>query len=118
MALMRYPLRLSQYLVLLAVMLSAPVGDSLLARGMRQVGQVDLHHLSLLWYALFNPFVDVGIVLLICFFASYTTALSPAIGALTYIGNAVSAKLFLQECVDRRRWLATLCVAIGVLLLR
>lgn len=43
---------------------------------------------------------------------------APAIGAFTYIGNAISAKYFLRENVDRRRWLATLFVAIGVILLR
>jgi drug/metabolite transporter (DMT)-like permease len=41
----------------------------------------------------------------------------PAIAALTYIGNAFAAKLFLQERVDKRRWLATLFVAVGVFLL-
>ena len=69
-------------------MLSAPIGDSLLARGMRQVGQVDLHHLGLLWHALFNPFVDIGIVLLIGFFASYTAALSWA--DLTFVTPATA----------------------------
>jgi drug/metabolite transporter (DMT)-like permease len=41
----------------------------------------------------------------------------PAIAALTYIGNAVAAKIFLRERVDKRRWMATACVAVGVFLL-
>ena len=41
----------------------------------------------------------------------------PAIAALTYIGNAFAAKMFLRENVDKRRWLATLFVAVGVFLL-
>ena len=41
----------------------------------------------------------------------------PAIAALTYVGNAVAAKFFLREHVDRRRWLATMCVVVGVILL-
>jgi drug/metabolite transporter (DMT)-like permease len=41
----------------------------------------------------------------------------PAIAALTYVGNAVAAKFFLRERVDRRRWLATVCVVVGVILL-
>ena len=41
----------------------------------------------------------------------------PATASLTYIGNAVAAKLFLKENVDRRRWLAVLFVAVGVVLL-
>lgn len=41
----------------------------------------------------------------------------PAIAALTYIGNAIAAKLFLRENVDRRRWLAVCFVAVGVVLI-
>jgi drug/metabolite transporter (DMT)-like permease len=42
---------------------------------------------------------------------------APAIASLTYIGNAIAAKLFLGENVDRRRWLAVLFVCIGVILI-
>ena len=42
---------------------------------------------------------------------------APAIAALTFIGNAIAAKFFLQENVDRRRWLAVSFVAIGVVLI-
>jgi drug/metabolite transporter (DMT)-like permease len=42
---------------------------------------------------------------------------APATASLTYIGNAVAAKIFLRENVDRRRWLAVLFVCIGVVLL-
>lgn len=41
---------------------------------------------------------------------------APAIGALTYIGNAIAAKFFLHENVDRRRWLAVAFLACGVVL--
>jgi hypothetical protein len=46
---MKHALKPSQYAVLIAVMLTASVGDSLLSRGMEQVGAVDMHHLGLLW---------------------------------------------------------------------
>jgi drug/metabolite transporter (DMT)-like permease len=42
---------------------------------------------------------------------------APAIASLTYIGNAIAAKYFLRERVDKRRWLATAFVAVGVVLL-
>jgi drug/metabolite transporter (DMT)-like permease len=42
---------------------------------------------------------------------------APATASLTYIGNAVAAKLFLHENVDRRRWLAVIFVCVGVVLL-
>ena len=43
--------------------------------------------------------------------------MGPASAALTFVANAVAAKLFLHENVDRRRWIATIFVCCGVLLL-
>jgi drug/metabolite transporter (DMT)-like permease len=85
---MKHRLSAQQYMILVAVMLTASVGDTLLSRGMAQVGAVDVHHLGLLWQALFNPYVDAGIVLLIGFFASYMTALSWA--DLTFVMPATA----------------------------
>ena len=42
---------------------------------------------------------------------------APAAASLTFIGNAVAAKIFLHENVDRRRWIAASLVAAGVALL-
>ena len=114
---MKHALKPSQYAVLIAIMLTASVGDSLLSRGMGQVGQVDLHHLGLLWSALFNPFVDAGIVLLIGFFACYTTALSwadltfvmPAT-AFGYVVIALLGRFWLHEQMSRSRWVGILLI--------
>ena len=115
---MKHRLRFSQYLVLVAIMLSAPVGDSLLARGMRQVGQVDFHHLGLLWTALFNPFVDGGIILLIGFFASYTTALSWA--DLTFVTPATAGNYVLVALLGHfllhEHLSLTRCLGIGMIM--
>jgi drug/metabolite transporter (DMT)-like permease len=43
--------------------------------------------------------------------------MGPASAALTFVANAIAAKLFLHENVDRRRWIATIFVCGGVLLL-
>jgi drug/metabolite transporter (DMT)-like permease len=119
---MKHALKPSQYAILIAIMLTASVGDSLLARGMAQVGQVDTHHLNLLWRALFNPFVDAGIILLIGFFASYTTALSwadltfvmPAT-AFGYVVIALLGKFWLHEQLSLSRWagIALIVCAVG-----
>jgi drug/metabolite transporter (DMT)-like permease len=101
---MKHALRPSQYAVLAAIIFTAPVGDALLARGMRSVGTVDMQHLPLLWHALFNPFVIAGIVLLIGFFAAYSTALSfadltfvqPAT-AFSYVVIALLGRFFMHE---------------------
>ena len=42
---------------------------------------------------------------------------APGIASFNYVGNAVAARFFLHENVDRRRWLATLFVCGGVFLL-
>jgi drug/metabolite transporter (DMT)-like permease len=108
---MKHTLKPSQYAVLVAIMLTASIGDSLLSRGMGQVGKVDLQHLGLLWKALFNPYVDGGIVLLIGFFACYTAALSwadltfvmPAT-AFGYVVIALMGRFWLHERLSASRW--------------
>jgi len=42
---------------------------------------------------------------------------APAAASLTFIANAIAARIFLHERVDRRRWIAALLVAGGVVLL-
>ena len=118
---MKHTLTPKRYLVLLAVTLSAPLGDALLTRGMRQVGAVDLHHLGLLWHALFNPFIDFGILLLIGFFASYMTALSwadltfvmPAT-AFGYVIVALLSRFWLHEHLSAYRWAGIVLIVCAV----
>jgi drug/metabolite transporter (DMT)-like permease len=42
---------------------------------------------------------------------------APATASLTFVLTAVLANFFLQERVDRRRWIAVLLVCVGVVLL-
>jgi drug/metabolite transporter (DMT)-like permease len=119
---MNHRLKPSQYAILVAVMLTASIGDGLLRRGMEQVGEVDLRHLGLLFHALFNPFVASGIVLLIGFFASYMTALSfadltfvmPAT-AFGYVITALLGRFWLHEHLSPYRWagIAMIVAAVG-----
>ncbi len=110
-----------KYLVLACVTLCASIGDSLLAHGMKQVGNVSLHDLPTVILAVTNPSVALGIVLLLGFFASYTTALSWA--DLTYVLPATSlgyvlltliAKFYLHENVTTTRWMGVLLISAGV----
>ena len=110
-----------KYLVLAGVTLCASIGDSLLSRGMKQLGNISLHHLSDLILAVVNPSVALGILLLLGFFASYMTALSWA--DLTYVLPATSlgyvlltliAKFFLHETVTTSRWIGVLLISAGV----
>ncbi len=110
-----------QYATLAAVVFTASFGDALLSRGMTQVGSVDLHHLPLLFHALANLNVVLGIVLLIGFFASYMTALSWAdltfVMPATAFGNVVIALLsrfFLHEHLSLSRWIGILLLTSAV----
>ena len=118
---MKHRLNASQYAILIAVMLTASVGDTLLSRGMEQVGAVDSHHLGLLWHALFNPYIISGIILLIGFFSCYMTALSwadltfvmPAT-AMGYVVVALLSKVWLHETLTPSRWVGIFLITCAV----
>ena len=45
------------------------------------------------------------------------SVVGPASASLTFVANAIAARVFLNEHVSRRRWMAALFVAGGVALL-
>jgi drug/metabolite transporter (DMT)-like permease len=115
---------------ILVVVFFSVVGDILIARAMKQVG--DVHAIvkrSGVWTVvgrvLSNPNFFLGVTAMAVAFFSLLFALSwgdvslvaPAAASLTFIGNAFAAKIFLHERVDRRRWIAAVLVAGGVALL-
>jgi len=110
-----------KYLVLAGVALFASVGDSLLSRGMKEIGGVSLHNLPALISAVRNPWIILGIFFLIAFFSAYMSALSWA--DLTYVLPATSigyvvlaliAKFVLHEQVTLLRWVGILFISAGV----
>jgi drug/metabolite transporter (DMT)-like permease len=118
---MKHKLSPHQYLILLSVMLTAAIGDTLLSHGMMQIGTVDMHHLGLLVVALKNPWVVTGIFFLIGFFASYLSALSWAdltfvlpSTSLSYVIVAIIGHVWLHEVVSLWRWMGIVCIVIGV----
>ena len=118
---MKHTLTPQRYLILLCVMLTASVGDTLLSHGMTQVGPVSFSHLHLLFTALRNPWVIAGILLLLGFFASYLTALSWAdltfvlpSTAFGYIVVALLAHFWQHEHISVSRWIGILLIVCGV----
>ncbi len=115
---------------ILAIVLASVVGDILLSRAMKEVGDV-----GKLWKrsglipvvksTLGNPNFLLGLIATAMAFFSMLFGLSwgdvslvaPAAASLTFIGNAVAARIFLHEKVDQRRWIAVSLVAVGVALL-
>ncbi|HVP63423.1 MAG TPA: EamA family transporter [candidate division Zixibacteria bacterium] len=107
--------------VLVAVALFASIGDTLLSRGMKDVGAISLNHLGELILAVMNPWVICGISLLLCFFVAMSNALSwadlsyvmPATG-MGYVVMALAAKFFLHEHISPERWTGIVLITIGV----
>jgi uncharacterized membrane protein len=110
-----------KYLVLAGVTVFAAAGDSMLSHGMKQTGNISLHHLQSVILAVSSPWVAVGIVLLLAFFASYMNALSwadltyvlPAT-SLGYVLLALVARFALHEQVSPLRWVGIALISGGV----
>lgn len=110
-----------KYLVLAGVTLFSAVGDTLLARGMKETGSISLQHLSSIFLVVLHPGVALGIFFLFAFFACYLTALSwadltyvlPAT-SLSYVLVALVARFWLHENVSLSRWLGVVLISLGV----
>jgi drug/metabolite transporter (DMT)-like permease len=112
------------------VTLAAATGDVLLAYSMKRVGDVGelwkTHGLfAVIGRVLSTPAFFLGVAAMAIAFYSLLFGLSwgnlslvvPASASLTFVANAMAAKIFLHERVGRRRWLAALLVAAGVVLM-
>jgi drug/metabolite transporter (DMT)-like permease len=112
------------------VVAASTAGDILIAKAMRRVGDVtDVRRragLAALFKRIFtNLNLAAGIACMAVAFFSLLAALSwadvtlvaPAAASLTFVASALAAHVFLDERVDRRRWISALLVAGGVVLL-
>ena len=103
------------------VVLTNVLGNSLLSRGMRSVGA--LLSLSPLPYvqALFNPWVAVGVSLLIVWLLSHMALLSWAdlsyvlpVTSIAYVLVALVGRFALHEQVSLARWAGIALIMVGV----
>ncbi len=108
----------------------AIAGEVLIAAAMRQIGDLDEIRAEsglpgAIRTVVSNPtFIVGGTCMALNFFAMlFTLSLvdlslaAPGIASFNYVGNAIAARLFLRENVDRRRWLAVLFICVGVVLI-
>jgi drug/metabolite transporter (DMT)-like permease len=108
----------------------AIAGEVLIAGAMQKLGDLDIIRArsgmpGAIRAVLSSPlFLTGAFCMALNFFAMlYTLSLvdftlaMPGIASFTYVGNAVAAKLFLHENVDKRRWLAVAFVCVGVYLI-
>lgn len=118
------------WVAILCVVAASTAGDILLAQAMQRIGDLgELRRDKGLVAAIGRVLSSGTFILAVGFMAmaffSLLVGLSwadvslvvPASASLTFVTNALAAKTFLKENVDRRRWLAALFVAAGVALL-
>ena len=120
----------TQAAMIAAVVLSSTAGEVLTAAAMKSLGDLDEIRArsglkgairAVLTCPLF--FLGVGFLALAFFALLFAlnhlplSLVAPASASLTLVTNAIAAKLFLKENVDRRRWTAAFLICIGVYLL-
>ena len=115
-------------LIVLVQTVAMTAGDLLLAKGMKQVGDIAvlsptlfLMKMSLtirnVWILTGVAFLAVSLLLWLAVLSRAPLSLAVPMTAIAYILNALAAKYFLLETVSGMRWTATGVIALGVLLL-
>jgi drug/metabolite transporter (DMT)-like permease len=118
------------WMTIAAIVVMATAGDIFIAGAMRQIGDFDRIRaragiLGAVGAVVTNLKFLLGVLCMSFSFFSLLFALSwadvslvaPASAALTFVTNAFAAKWILKENVDRRRWIAAVCVCAGVFFL-
>jgi bacterial/archaeal transporter family protein len=114
-------------LVLLLVLANA-TGEVLIAKAMRQLGEISTLRFSelvkIVWRVLTNKLFVVGFVLMVLNFVVFLVLLSSAdlslvipATALGFVIKTFGAKIFLKEKISRERLIGTLLVCVGVVLI-
>lgn len=114
------------FLLLCLLIGGSSLGEILSAKGMQQIGDVSLRPRALLgaiWRMIRNPFLIAGVACLAVSFFSFISLLSYAdlsfvvpLTAVSYTINTLGARFFLGERISKERWLGTLLVTFGVVL--
>jgi len=115
------------FIMLLAVA-AGTVGDLLLAKGMKEMGDVSAMNLrgmlAAAYQALTTPKLVIGTAMLAVFFFLWLAVLSwedlsvaLPLQALNYVLVAFLSQYFLGEIVSPLRWAGTILVCIGVVMI-
>lgn len=119
--------KLKTYTLLLLLVLFCSVGNTVLSKGMKDIGALDLAHVSTAFTGLARVLssgtIWLGILLMLFFMVCYMLALSRAdysfVMAFTAIAYALVPLLgyvFLAERVSKSRWTGIGLIFLGVLL--
>jgi len=118
-------LHLKTFILILIMICVAPLGDTFLGKGMKQVGAIGSWAPADLFHFFFRAFTSgtvwIGIGLLLTFFVAYLLVLSwadysyvqPASSA-SYVFIALLAHFILHEAISPTRWAGVLVICLGV----
>ncbi|RQW89854.1 MAG: hypothetical protein EHM79_02455 [Geobacter sp.] len=119
---------LKTVVVMLLAVSAGTVGDLLLTKGMKELGDLSAMNLrgmlSAAYQALSNPKLVLGTAMLAIFFFLWLAVLSwedltvaLPMQALNYVLVAFLSQYFLGEIVTPMRWAGTVLVCVGVILI-
>jgi len=119
---------LKTVIVMLLAVTAGTVGDILLTKGMKELGDISAMNLrgmmSAAYQALTSPKLVLGTAMLAVFFFLWLAVLSwedlsvaLPMQALNYVLVAFLSQYFLGEVVTPMRWAGTILVCIGVILI-
>jgi transporter family protein len=115
-------------LLVAVLVLANATGEVLIAKSMRQMGEISTLRLSELlkigWRVLTNKFFITGFILMLLNFLVFLVLLSMAdlslvipATAFGFVIKTFGAKIFLKETISRERLIGTLLVCAGVALI-
>ncbi len=119
---------LKTLIIMILAVTAGTVGDILLAKGMKEMGDISAMNLrgilNVAFQALTTPKLIIGTAMLAVFFFLWLAVLSwedlsvaLPMQALNYVLVAFLSQYFLGETVSLLRWAGTILVCIGVLLI-
>ncbi len=120
-------MKITTYILLAVAIVAQAAGNVFLSKAMKQVafiGQVmDGNLLGFLSQVIQNPMIWMGTALMIVFFLLFLTVLSKAdlsfvlpVISIEVVVNVAFADYFLHEPVSAVRWIGTLLISLGVVL--
>ena len=119
---------LKSLVVMLLAVTFGTIGDILLAKGMKELGDISAMNfrgiMNITFQALTSPKLIVGVMMLAVFFFLWLAVLSwedlsvaLPLQALNFVLVALLSQFYLHEPVTPMRWAGTLLICIGVMLI-
>ncbi len=119
---------LKTFIIMLMAVTAGTVGDILLAKGMKELGDISAMNLrgilNVAYQALTTPKLIIGTAMLAIFFFLWLAVLSwedlsvaLPMQALNYVLVAFLSQYFLGEVVTPLRWAGTILVCVGVMMI-